>query len=244
MKLWKIASGLALIALWVGSAPARAQQKHGHGEQHGKHQDQGEAEEKGPQLPLCPVMDDPVDFNIKTMTDEGPVYFCCARCIKKYEKDPQKYTEKVATQRAQLQKRSRVQVNCPLSGEPIDRKVFTEQDGKKVYFCCDDCKGKYENEPARYAAKLEASYTYQTRCPVLGREINPTAFTDLPTGERIYFCCPGCDTKLLADPEKYAPKLEEQGINIDVKKLKSAAGKEEAGEHGHHDDDRGEHEHP
>jgi len=244
MKLWKIASGLALIALWVGSAPALAQQKHAHGEQHGKHQEHGKVEEKRPKLPLCPVMDEPVDFNVKTMTDEGPVYFCCERCIKKYENSPEKYTEKVATQREQLKKMARVQVNCPLSGEPIDEKVFSEPDGKKVYFCCGGCKGKYDKDPTKYATKLEASYTYQTRCPVMGGEINPTAFTDLPTGERIYFCCPGCDKKLLADPEKYAPKLAAQGINLDVNKLKSALGREKAGDHGNHDHDHGGHEHP
>jgi YHS domain-containing protein len=166
-------------------------------------------------------MGEPIDFSVSTMTDDGPVYFCCASCVEKFQKNPQKHAEKVAAQRELLRNRPRIQVNCPLSGEPIDRKVFTEQNGKKVYFCCAGCKAKYEKEPAKYAGKLEASYTYQTRCPVMGGEIDPAVFTDLPTGQRIYFCCAGCENRLLKDPEKYAPQLAAQGIRINVEKLKA-----------------------
>ncbi len=244
MKLWRIAGGLALIVLWAGSNTALAQHKSGRVEKSGQPDQRAEKESK---LPLCPVMGESIDFNVKTATDEGPVYFCCAGCVEKFEKDPQKYAKKVAAQRQALKKLPRVQVNCPLNGEPVDRKVFAEQDGRKVYFCGAGCQKSYEKAPAKYAAKLEASYTYQTRCPVMGGAINPTSFSDLPTGQRIYFCCPGCDKKLLADPEKYAPKLAAQGVNIDVKKLKAALakGKKKAHEHGEHDHgDHGEHDKP
>ncbi len=193
----------------------------------------GAKDAKAAELPLCPVMGEPVDFNIRTMTDKGPVYLCCSGCIKKYDKKPEKYAEKTATQRAALEKRPRVQVACPLSGEPINPKMFVELDGKKVQFCCGDCKGAYAKNPAKYAAKLAASYTYQTLCPVMGETINPVVFTDLPTGERIYLCCKRCDKKLLGDPAKYASTLAEQGIRIDVKKLKAAKDGHAHGESGH-----------
>ncbi|MBU0637530.1 MAG: hypothetical protein KKB50_01595 [Planctomycetes bacterium] len=214
MKLWKIASALALVAVWLSSGRALAQHQHGQDDQHGK------TEQKEPKLPLCPVMGEPVDFNVKTMTDEGPVYFCCKACIEKYQKDPEKYAKKTEVQHVALKEIKRVQVNCPVTGEPIDGKTSIQSEGKSVKFCCQDCVAKYEKEPAKYAAKLEASYTYQTRCPVMGGEIDPAAFTDLPTGERIYFCCKGCEDKLLKSPEKCAENLAAQGINIDVKKLK------------------------
>lgn len=176
-------------------------------------------------LPACPVMGEPVDFNIFTMADDGPVYFCCKSCVKKYQNAPGEFADKVAEQRALLKKLPRVQVVCPISGKPIDKSVFTEQSGEKVYFCCADCKAKFADDPAAYHAKLEASYTYQTKCPVMGGDIDPASYSDLPTGERVYFCCKGCDSKLRSDPEKYAPKLAAQGINIDVAKLKSASEK-------------------
>jgi YHS domain-containing protein len=32
--------------------------------------------------------------------------------------------------------------------------VFVEYKGKKVYFCCADCKAKFEADPEKYIAKL------------------------------------------------------------------------------------------
>lgn len=226
MRTHKIAGMLAATLIWAGASTALAQHEgHGHEQhKHGKMQEQDKSgeKEKETKLPLCPVMGDPVDFTVKTMTDDGPVYFCCPMCIKKFEEKPEQYADKVAKQRKQLRERERIQVACPITGKPVNKKVSSKQGDETVYFCCAGCKPKYEANPDKYEAKLEASYTYQTHCPIMGGKINPTAFADLPTGERIYFCCPGCDKKLLSDPEKYAKNLEKQGIHLDVKKLKKA----------------------
>jgi YHS domain-containing protein len=238
MNRWKIPSTLALLFLWATPLNVFAQHKHGHDAKHGKH------EEKGSKLPLCPVMGDPVDFSVKTMTDDGPVYFCCENCIEKFNKKPQKYAPKVAAQRTALKKLERVQVNCRVSGNPIDGKTFAMVDGQGVYFCCKNCVAKYEKDPAKLKAKLEASYTYQTRCPVMGAEIDPAAFVDLPTGQRVYFCSQGCDDKLLKDPEKYAAKLAAQGINVDVSKLKGGQGQHAGEGHGSHGHGGHEGDHP
>lgn len=180
-------------------------------------------ESKPAPLPKCPVMDEPINFLVSTMTKDGPVYFCCDMCITKSKKDPQKYAEKVLKQRKELATRERVQVACPISGESIDKKVFTGDGKDRVYFCCKDCIKKYTENPAKYAEKLATSYTYQTRCPVMGGKIDPTVSAKLPTGERIYFCCRGCDKKLLKNPRKYAENLEKQGIFIDVEKIEQAS---------------------
>ncbi|NUN98045.1 MAG: HEAT repeat domain-containing protein, partial [Candidatus Omnitrophica bacterium] len=43
-------------------------------------------------LPTCPVMEgEPIDYTIHVATDEGPVFFCCAGCCKKYSENPAKY---------------------------------------------------------------------------------------------------------------------------------------------------------
>ncbi|MCK6456713.1 MAG: hypothetical protein L6Q92_09320 [Phycisphaerae bacterium] len=202
------------------------------------------------QLPKCPVMGDPVDFSVKTMTTKGPIYFCCADCIKKFETDPTKYDKQVAEQRKMLANLPKVQVTCPVSGKAVDKKAFVEKDGQKVYFCCKDCIAKYEKEPGRYVAPLAGSYTYQARCPVTGAPIDPTAFIKLKGGQTVYFCCDKCDEKFLKDPGKYAPKLELQGIYIDPKKVEVLSGPgnkdthdeeehehEQHGGHDHHDHD-------
>lgn len=46
------------------------------------------------------------------------------------------------------------QTMCPIMGMAIDKKVFVEYKGKKVYFCCPGCEDKFEKEPAKYVAKL------------------------------------------------------------------------------------------
>ena len=44
---------------------------------------------------------------------------------------------------------------CPVMPEmKINPEVFSEYKGKKVYFCCTDCKAKFEAEPEKYIANL------------------------------------------------------------------------------------------
>ena len=47
------------------------------------------------------------------------------------------------------------QTTCPvMDGNKINKNVFVEYKGKKVYFCCEDCKAKFLAEPEKYVAKL------------------------------------------------------------------------------------------
>ena len=47
------------------------------------------------------------------------------------------------------------QTTCPIMvGKPIDKAVFTEYKGKKVYFCCPGCDSKFKEDPEKYIAKL------------------------------------------------------------------------------------------
>jgi YHS domain-containing protein len=36
----------------------------------------------------------------------------------------------------------------------INKELYTEYKGKKVYFCCLGCKEKFEKEPEKYLSKL------------------------------------------------------------------------------------------
>ena len=51
----------------------------------------------------------------------------------------------------------------------------------------------------------------QTVCPVSGGKINKGLHADYQ-GQRVYFCCPGCDGPFLREPEKYLKSMKEQGI--------------------------------
>ena len=43
---------------------------------------------------------------------------------------------------------------CPVMAGEINKELFTEYKGKKVYFCCDGCKGKFEADPEKFLTKL------------------------------------------------------------------------------------------
>jgi YHS domain-containing protein len=46
------------------------------------------------------------------------------------------------------------QTICPVMGGPINKDIFVEYQGKKVYFCCEQCKADFEKNPEKYLAKL------------------------------------------------------------------------------------------
>ncbi len=46
------------------------------------------------------------------------------------------------------------QTNCPIMDAPIDKNIFVEYKGKKVYFCCKGCETKFMQDPEKYIAKL------------------------------------------------------------------------------------------
>jgi YHS domain-containing protein len=68
-------------------------------------------------------------------------------CKKKSEPAAQPKVEEVASVAIE-------QTTCPVMGGAINESIFTEYQGKKVYFCCAGCKEKFEKEPEKYMAKL------------------------------------------------------------------------------------------
>jgi YHS domain-containing protein len=54
----------------------------------------------------------------------------------------------------------------------------------------------------------------QTVCPVLKGNVDKNVYVDYK-GQRIYFCCKGCDAEFQKDPEKYLKKMESQGVTLE-----------------------------
>ena len=46
------------------------------------------------------------------------------------------------------------QTICPVMGGAINKNIFTEYKGKKVYFCCPGCIPEFEKNPEKYLTKL------------------------------------------------------------------------------------------
>ena len=70
-----------------------------------------------------------------------------------------------------------------------------------------DMKGHGQASMTDEPAKAVAAAIEQTTCPVMeGNPINKALFVEYK-GKKVYFCCPGCEEKFNADPEKYIAKL-------------------------------------
>jgi YHS domain-containing protein len=46
------------------------------------------------------------------------------------------------------------QTRCPVMDGAINKELYAEYKGKKVYFCCPGCEEKFLEEPEKYIAKL------------------------------------------------------------------------------------------
>ena len=46
------------------------------------------------------------------------------------------------------------QTTCPVMGGAINKNIFTEHKGKKVYFCCAGCVEKFKANPEKYLDRL------------------------------------------------------------------------------------------
>ena len=122
---------------------------------------------------------------------------------------------------AQAAEKGKAQTLCPVMGGEIDKKAYTDYQGKRVYFCCPGCMDKFKADPQTYILKMEKECIVlenapkaQTHCPVMGGETDRNVYLD--HGEkRVYFCCAGCLDKFKADPDSYIKKLEEQGIELE-----------------------------
>ncbi|HET6422514.1 MAG TPA: YHS domain-containing protein [Planctomycetaceae bacterium] len=100
---------------------------------------------------------------------------------------------------------------CPVAGTPIKADKFTEYKGGKVNFCCDNCKGKFTADPAKYAvaANLQLAQTGQAKqekCPISGAALDATKTTEV-AGVKVTFCCEKCQGKVAG--EKDAAKQKE-----------------------------------
>lgn len=47
------------------------------------------------------------------------------------------------------------QTTCPVMGGSINKSIYVDHDGKRIYMCCKGCEGALKKDPAKYVKKLE-----------------------------------------------------------------------------------------
>jgi len=104
--------------------------------------------------------------------------------------------------------KDKVPALCPVSGEPVDKKVFTESDAGRVHFCCKGCVGKYKADPDKYAAQVFQQQgiigppRVQVACPVDGKAVDPKISVEHGT-HAVQFCSQPCRELFTKAPDQY-----------------------------------------
>ena len=124
----------------------------------------------------CPVMGNPIDPDIFTDYEGQRIFFCCPPCIQRFGTDPAGFIKQLEDQGVTLTKTPRPQTSCPVMGGAIDKSVFVDHEGERIYFCCADCVKTFGADPLPYLKKLhDAGITLETVAPPKGKEKDHTA---------------------------------------------------------------------
>lgn len=86
------------------------------------------------------------------------------------------------------------QTTCPVMGGKIDKNIFADHEGKRVYFCCKGCIPEFQKDPAKYIKKLEDEGMTLEKNPEAGINKESSPGTDT-SGKQSNTCgdC-GCDS--------------------------------------------------
>jgi len=57
------------------------------------------------------------------------------------------------------------QTVCPVLGGNIDKKVYLDYQGKRIYFCCTGCDAEFKKDPEKYLKKIEEQGITLEKCP-------------------------------------------------------------------------------
>jgi YHS domain-containing protein len=91
----------------------------------------------------CPVMGSPVSEKARAEHNGQFVYFCCEGCNATFGKDPDKY---ISTLSKEDQEAIKPNTECPVTKEAVNKTLFLEHKGRKVYFCCEHCVDQFKKD--------------------------------------------------------------------------------------------------
>ena len=82
-------------------------------------------------------------------------FFVAAAMPMEKEQHSGKAIETPAVPEAQSGKKLKPQTTCPVMGGTIDKKVYADYKGKRVYFCCPRCIETFNKDPEKYLKKMK-----------------------------------------------------------------------------------------
>jgi|UniRef100_A0A7C3V880 YHS domain-containing protein len=58
--------------------------------------------------------------------------------------------------KATAQTQGKPQTKCPVLGGNIDRNIYADYKGYRIYFCCQGCDAEFKKNPEMYLEKMKA----------------------------------------------------------------------------------------
>ena len=123
---------LVIAAFSIAFSSARDQQSAG--------DKSAKTEKKAVTNHYCPITGEDVNPNVHVEYKGQYVYFCCSGCIDKFKADPESYISKMSKEEQEAIKPND---KCPVTGEPVNKSISSDYQGRKVYFCCKSCQTKF-----------------------------------------------------------------------------------------------------
>lgn len=105
----------------------------------------------------CAVMrQNPINTNLYVDVRGKRIYVCCPGCIGKIKADPDKYIKQMEADGMTLENAPVMQKTCPVSDKPINKNLYVDADGYRIYTCCPNCIGAVKADPEKYIKKMKA----------------------------------------------------------------------------------------
>ena len=105
----------------------------------------------------CPLSGKDVDPAAVSVYKGQTIGFCCGNCKGKFDAKPEDFIKKVAEFKEPAPKEDKkkaINAKCPLSGKDVDANATSVYKNQTIAFCCGNCKGKFDAEPAKFIGKV------------------------------------------------------------------------------------------
>jgi YHS domain-containing protein len=238
LLLLVILSGLTVAGL-AQTAKKDVHQGHQHSHQKASEKESQKFLGKGDGVETCPVTGEAIlNKDVKGVFYGRTVYFCCPGCLAKTKMSPAAYIKK--TQAEQIAATKNLPKSeghdhgdqdaqkgeqkflgkgdgietCPVTGEPVNKNVKAEINGRTVYACCEMCLETVKKNPDLYLKKDSGAKSEQAflgkgdgieTCPVTGEPVNKDFKAEF-NGKTVYVCCPSCLDTIKQNPDLYLKK--------------------------------------
>ena len=103
----------------------------------------------------CPLTGEKIDKEVYVDYEGSRVYFCCASCKEPFLKKPSSFLSELKEKGVVLEKTPNPQTHCLVMGGEINRQVFVDHNGKRIFFCCPGCVENFKSDPEGYLKKAK-----------------------------------------------------------------------------------------